>query len=144
MLFIPEPKKRKKNQKGRAFNRIGSTARKHFLKQGQVGLRLISSCKIRSRWLTILHFIIRKKMKKLGHTFFITFPQITVTSKPLEIRMGKGKGNVNFWITKLKSGFIICEVSTLNLYAAIQILERISFRLPFRTKLEVQPFISIT
>ena len=58
-----------------------------------------------------------------------------MTKKPIEVRMGKGKGNVNKWISYIKQGTIIYEINSLSNLKAIEALKNASIKLPFKTKI---------
>jgi len=63
------------------------------------------------------------------------FPHNQISKKPLEIRMGKGKGNVDHWVFNVKTGFTICEVKTDFPLKAIKALKLAQIRLPIKTKI---------
>jgi large subunit ribosomal protein L16 len=135
MQFIPIKFKHKKLQKGKSFNKIKGKA---LLKQGQIGLKALVACRLTSNQLITLYGILKKKMKKKGRVFLRIFPQSPVTTKPIEVRMGKGKGNVSFWAAKISPGTIICEISTPFLYLASKILYKISSKISVKTKIFIR------
>lgn len=134
MLFIPSKQKYKKQQKGKSFNKISKIS---FLKYGQIGLKVLSSLRITSKQLSALYNWLRKKLKKKGKVIISVFPQTPITKKPIEVRMGKGKGNVGFWVSKLKAGSLLCEVSTRYKLFAKNVLNRARFKFPIKTKIIV-------
>lgn len=133
MNLIPLTHKFKKYQKGKSFNRIKIF--RSSLKYGQIGLRLLEPFRITSKQLITLYNFLRKRMKKKGRVILTVFPQTPITKKPTEVRMGKGKGSVAFWIAKICAGTIICEISTFNISLAIKILKRTRFKLPVKTSI---------
>lgn len=133
MLFIPIKQKYKKQQKGKAFNKIINT--KSFLKYGQIGLKVLSHYRINSKQLCALYNALKKKIKRKGRLIFNIFPQTPITKKPIEVRMGKGKGNVSHWVSKIKPGVILCEISTPHIIYAKKILNFARFKLPLKTKI---------
>lgn len=133
MLFIPIKQKYKKQQKGKAFNKVIKS--KSFLKYGQIGLKVLSSYRLNSKQLVALFNGLKKKIKKKGKLIISVFPQTPITKKPIEVRMGKGKGNVSHWVSKVKPGNILCEISTPNVIFAKKILNYARFKLPIKTKI---------
>jgi large subunit ribosomal protein L16 len=133
MLFIPTKQKYKKQQKGKAFNRI--VKNKSLFTYGQIGLRILSSYRFNSKQLMALYNGLRKKFKRKGKLILNVFPQTPITKKPIEVRMGKGKGNVSYWVSRIKSGSLLCEISTPRLVFAKKILNYARFKLPFKTKI---------
>ena len=77
-------------------------------------------------------------MKKKGKVLITIFPQTPITKKPVEVRMGKGKGSVAFWVAKIKAGRIICEISTFKISYAVKVLNNLRYRLPVKTKAVVR------
>jgi large subunit ribosomal protein L16 len=133
MLFIPLKSKYKKFQKGKSFLKLRFND--SHLKFGQLGLRALSSCRITSKQLVTLYNFLRKKMKKKGKVIFNIFPNISVTKKPLEVRMGKGKGSFSFWCARVFAGSIFCEISTRHIYLAVKVLNNARFKLPLKSKI---------
>ena len=95
MIFIPANSKYKKQQKGKAFNKIKSNVSLCRLKFGTIGLRSTSFGRLDSKQLNSFKKSITKIIKKRGKFILNIFPQTPITKKPLAIRMGKGKGFVD-------------------------------------------------
>lgn len=133
MLYTPLKTKFKKYQKGKDFNRI--KINKQQLKCGQIGLRIIVSSRITVKQLIMLYNNVKKKMKKRGRVFINIFPQTSITKKPVEVRMGKGKGNFSFWAARAYAGSTLCEVLTYNTNYAIKVLKKVRSKLPIKTKI---------
>jgi large subunit ribosomal protein L16 len=133
MLFTPKKFKFKKQQKGRSFNKIQSSVSKNIL--GAIGLKAITCGRITSKQLITIKQIGNKVIKKVGKLYIYMFAQTPITKKPKEIRMGKGKGAVDHWVNKIKSGFIICEIKTDYISIGIKALKAIQIRLPIKTKI---------
>ena len=68
------------------------------------------------------------------------FPQTPITRKPIEVRMGKGKGSVSFWVAKVKAGSTICEISTKYLFLANKVLNRVRYKFPVKTRIVYRKF----
>ena len=111
-MLIPKKTKFKKQQKGKFFNRIESLNSLNQLCFGSIGLKSLSFSRLTSKQVETIRKSISKLVKKTGRLIIHTFPDVPVSQKPLEIRMGKGKGNVDRWVFKVKPGFILCEIIT--------------------------------
>lgn len=122
MLFIPKNFKYKKQQKGVAFNRVKGNTEFVKLQIGTVGLKSLSSCRITSKQLVTLRQSIKKIIKKKGKLKINAFSSVPITRKTIGIRMGKGKGNVDHIIFKMKAGFVLCEIATNFIPLAIKAL----------------------
>ena len=134
MLFIPKKSKFKKQQKGRAFNKISNNLNFNKI-EGDLGLKALSFGKITSKQLKAIRQLINKIIKKSGQLQMCAFPQTPITKKPKEIRMGKGKGNVDHWVLKVKPGFILCKIRTNSLLLCSKALNLVKFRFPIKTKI---------
>ena len=106
-MFKPKKTKYKKYQKGRLKSNSCSLLHLTF---GCYGLKSLESGRITSWQIESLRQNINRKIKKSGKIWINIFPDIPITSKPSEIRMGKGKGNVDYWIAKVSPGQILFEV----------------------------------
>lgn len=133
MLFIPGKQKYKKQQKGRAFNKI--ITKGPFFTYGQIGLQSLVSYRFKPKQLKTLYNVLKKKMKRKGKVIIKIHPQTPITKKPLEVRMGKGKGNISYWVSRTKAGVLLCEISTPFLVFAKKVLNYARFRLPIKTRI---------
>ena len=135
-MFIPKKSKFKKQQKGKFCNRINSSSvipnQLHF---GSIGLKALSFSSLTSKQLETLRQSINKLLKKTGRIVINAFPSTPVSKKPIEVRMGKGKGNVDHWVFKVKPGFILCEIVTDQIEIAIKALEAVKKKLSIKTKI---------
>jgi len=137
MLFIPKKYKYKKLQKGSLFNKINVNIN---LKTNFVfSIKLIAKSfgVLNNKQLSTVRFILKKAIKKKGYLRFNIFPQQSVTKKPLEVRMGKGKGSVDHWISKIKVGTLICQIFYKKKIKVdiCKSLKQIQIRLPFKTSI---------
>jgi large subunit ribosomal protein L16 len=130
MLF-PKKTKYKKQFKGKL---IGQTTKGSKLIFGFYGLKALKETRLTARQLEATRRTIMRKMKRMGFLWSRIFPDIPVTSKPTENRMGKGKGSVSFWIAKVKKGQILFELSGFSLKEAQKILTSGTKKLPITTK----------
>ena len=135
MNFIPKKQKFKKQQKGKHFNRVIGISLLNNLHFGSIGLQALESSRLTSKQLVAFHFLINKFLKKIGRLVFLVFPHTPVSKKPIEIRMGKGKGNVDHWVAKVKYGCIICQIETRSIAFAVKALKLAKLRLPFNTRI---------
>lgn len=131
-MFIPKYRKYKKAQKGPLPE--GVSVRCNQLNFGKYGLKALEVGKLSSAQIEAARRVIIRKTKKIGKIWIRVFPDIPVSRKPSEVRMGKGKGGVEFWITKVKAGRILFELDNVSQSEAINVLNAASFKLPIMTK----------
>ena len=134
MLFIPKNSKFKKQQKRNTFNKINNNLTLN-LNNSNIYLKALSVGRVTSKQLNSIRQTINKVIKKVGKIRFNVFPHTPISKKPKEIRMGKGKGNIDHWISKIKIGQIICEIKTDSSSKAIKALKLARFRFPLKTKI---------
>lgn len=132
-MLKPKKTKYKKDRKGRLKNNLEYRANK--LKFGTFGLQATESGFLTSNQIEAGRRTITGFMKRAGKVFIRAFPDHSVTSKPAEVRMGKGKGAVDYWVCKVKPGKILYEVVGKNPLLIKQALKQVSFKLPMRTKI---------
>lgn len=135
MSFIPKQSKYKKKQKGKKFNKINKPITLQKLNFQKIYLKTIEHGNLTSKQIESTRKVINKIIKRKGIFNINIFPQHPVTKKPLEVRMGKGKGIVNRWICKVKSGTIIYEIEIVNKSLGIEALKLAQLRLPINTKI---------
>ena len=135
MLFTPQKSKYKKYQKGKAYNRINSKIVFNQLHFGSVGLKALYFTHLTSKQILTLYKALKKILKKKGKIKFNIFPHSPISKKPNEIRMGKGKGNINHWVFKVKPGFVLCEIETSTIQLALLAIKYAQIKLPIKTKI---------
>jgi len=135
MLLLPRSFKYKKKQKGKTFNKIDNILVFRNIKFGSLKLIALSNARLYSKQINSIFFVINKIIKKTGTSTSNVFPHNPITKKPIEIRMGKGKGSVNSWSFNCKPGFTICEIQTLHFTVALKALKMAQIRLPVKTKI---------
>ena len=136
MLLSPRHFKYRKQQKGKSVNRISVNSKDNKkLMFGSVGLKSLESGRLTAKQIQSVKQVINKKIKKIGRLKINTFPQVPISKKPVEVRMGKGKGNVDHWVFKVKAGVILYEIETIFLSTSIKALELSQRRLPIKTKI---------
>ena len=131
MLF-PKKTKYKKQFKGIIK---GKTNRGNKIIYGNYALKGLEEGRITSRQIEAGRRAIVRHMKRLGFLWIRVFPQTPVTSKPSEIRMGKGKGSVDFWVAKVQKGQIIYEISGVSNENSLKALKAGSTKLSIKTKI---------
>ncbi|PVU95206.1 hypothetical protein BB560_005879 [Smittium megazygosporum] len=137
----PRFRKYKKAQKGRVPVRVGGSTKGNYLAFGNYGLRLKHGCRLRAKVLTTLYDTIRRKVKpaKLSKIYLRVFPDIPVTSKGSEARMGKGKGSIDYYAARVPKDKILFELGgpNLTLETAKEAFRIASYKLPVKTEFVV-------
>lgn len=131
-MLIPKYTKYKKAQKG--FFPKGVSIRCNKLNFGKYGIKALESGKINSRQIESARRAIIRKTKRIGKVWIRMYPDIPVSRKPAEVRMGKGKGANEFWICKIKAGRILFEMDNISRIDAMSAYEYASSKLPILTK----------
>ncbi|ARC54943.1 50S ribosomal protein L16 [Candidatus Riesia sp. GBBU] len=126
-----QPKKTKffKVQKGR--NKGLSIDMK--INFGNFGLKAISRGRITSRQIESARRAMTRAINRQGKIWIRIFPDKPITKKPLEVRMGKGKGNVEYWVALIKPGSILYEMDGVSEELAIEAFKLASAKLPVKT-----------
>jgi large subunit ribosomal protein L16 len=119
-MLLPTKIKYKKNFKG---NLIGKTSKSFKIIFGEYAIKILKETKLTSNQIESARRIMVKKMKRLGFLWIRIFPDIPITKKPSENRMGKGKGTFSFYVSKVKKGQILFEISGFSLKDSKQILK---------------------
>nr|YP_010377343.1 ribosomal protein L16 [Helicotheca tamesis]QYB23030.1 ribosomal protein L16 [Helicotheca tamesis] len=130
MFLQPKKFKFKKVQKGTS-SKIQYKSTK--LKFGLIGLKANQSGRITSKQLEAARQAIVRKIKRKGKLWINVFPNIPVTKKPTETRMGKGKGNVDYWVVKIKIGTILFELDGIKSNKAKTAFKTGKAKLPIKT-----------
>ncbi len=131
-MLMPKRTKYRKQQKGR--NR-GKAYRGSSLAFGTYGLKAIELGRINSRQIEAGRVALTRTMKRTGKVWIRVFPDKPLTSKPVGVRMGKGKGSVEEWVMNIKPGRIIFELTGVDNDTAIRALTLAAAKLPFKTKI---------
>lgn len=134
MLF-PKKKKFKKQHKGKNFKVVNQVFELNRLNFGSIGLKSISVGRLTSKQIEAMRQSINKIIKRSGRLIITIFPDTPISKKPIEVRMGKGKGNVSHWVSKIKSGTLLCEVETSSIQLGLKALKLAQYRLPIKTKI---------
>jgi len=136
MLLQPKRTKFKKNKKNYLKNCLET---KSFeLRHGTIGLKALGSLRITSRQIESARQCINRELSRCGKIWINIFPQISVTKKPTENRMGKGKGSVSFWCAPIKAGTVLFEIGGVMDMKAKQALLKGGKKLPIKTKIIIK------
>jgi len=133
-MLQPKRTKYRKQQKGRMK---GNAQRGHRLTSGTFGLKSLDSSFITARQIEAARIAATRYMKREGSIWIKIFPDKPITKKPLEVRMGKGKGAVEYWAAVVKPGRIMFELGGVNVETAKEALRLAAQKLPVRTKFVV-------
>jgi large subunit ribosomal protein L16 len=120
----------KKERKGRIR---GKESQALHLTVGTYGLKALESGRITARQMEATRRAMTRKMKRRGRVWIRIFPSTPITSKPNEVRMGKGKGNVDHWVSPVREGRILYEIGGIPPEIALQALRAGAAKLPLRT-----------
>lgn len=115
----------------------GNAQRGHQLSSGTFGIKSLDSNFLTSRQIEAARIAATRYMKREGQLWINIFPDKPITKKPLEVRMGKGKGAVEYWAAVVKPGRIMFEVGGVPLEIAKEALRLAAQKLPVKTKFVV-------
>ncbi len=135
-MLMPKRVKFRKAHRGR---RKGNAKRGSSVAFGDFGLKSLEPAWITSRQIEACRVALSRKMKRDGRVWIRIFPDKPVSKKPLETRMGKGKGAPEFWVAVVKPGRILFEVSGVSREVANDALQLCSHKLPIKTKVISRP-----
>ena len=130
-MLQPKRTKFRKAQKGRMK---GISQRGNQLSNGMFGIKSLDSKFITSRQIEAARIAATRYMKREGQLWIKIFPDKPITKKPLEVRMGKGKGAPEYFVAVVKPGRIIFEIAGVSLDIAKESLRLAAQKLPVRTK----------
>ena len=130
-MLQPKRTKYRKQQKGRMK---GLAQRGHRLSNGTFGIKSLDSSFVTARQIEAARIAATRYMKREGSIWIKIFPDKPITKKPLEVRMGKGKGNVEYWAAVVKPGRILFELGGVPMATAKEALRLAAQKLPARTK----------
>ncbi len=129
-MLSPKRVKFRKRQIGHLQGKDESGNKVSF---GEYGLMAITSGRLTARQIEAARISINRRIKRGGKIWIRIFPHIPVTKKPAETRMGKGKGNPEFWVAEIRPGRVLFEMAGIEEEAARKALEMASFKLPIKT-----------
>ncbi len=130
-MLMPKKVKFRKHHRG---SRRGKALRGGTVAFGEFGLQALEPAWITSRQIEAARVAMTRHVKRGGKIWIRIFPDKPVTKKPAEVRMGKGKGNPEFWVAVVKPGRIMYEIEGVAEDVARAAMERAAAKLPIRTK----------
>ncbi|MDE3027296.1 MAG: 50S ribosomal protein L16 [Paracoccaceae bacterium] len=134
-MLQPKRTKFRKQHKGR----IHGEAKGGFnLDFGTYGLKATEPERVTARQIEAARRALTRHMKRQGRVWIRIFPDVPVTSKPTEVRMGKGKGSVDYWAAKVKPGRIMFEIDGVTEVVAREGLRLAAMKLPVTTRIVVR------
>ena len=130
-MLQPKRTKYRKMQKGRMK---GNSQRGHRLSNGTFGIKSLDSNFLTARQIESARIAATRYMKREGSLWIKIFPDKPITKKPLEVRMGKGKGAVEYWAAVVRPGRILFEIGGVPYDVAKEALRLAAQKLPVKTK----------
>lgn len=130
MFMQPKKTKYAKMFKGR---NKGAATRGIKISFGTYGLRALCNARITARQIESARRVIMNHLKRVGKLWIRIFPDKPITEKPLEVRQGKGKGSVAYWVALVKQGTILFELGGVSLEDAQRAFKLASSKLPIKT-----------
>jgi large subunit ribosomal protein L16 len=130
-MLQPKRTKFRKAHKGRIHGNAKGGTQLNF---GAYGLKATTPARITARQIEAARRAITRHLRRAGRVWLRIFPDVPVSSKPAEVRMGKGKGNPEFWVARVKPGRIMFEIDGVNGDLATEALKLASAKLPLDTR----------
>lgn len=131
-MLSPKKFKHRKQHKGRIHgNAKGGTS----LDFGAYGLKALTPDRITARQIEAARRAITRHLRRQGKVWIRIFPDVPVTSKPLEVRQGKGKGSPDYWACRVKPGRIMFELDGVDPTLAREALQLAMMKLPIKTRI---------
>jgi len=130
-MLMPNKVKHRKVQKGK---RRGIATSGNSIDFGEYALKALDNGWINSRQIEAARIAIMRAVKRGGRLWIRIFPDKPITKKPLEVRMGKGKGNPEEWVAVIKPGRILFELGDTDIEAAKEAFRLAAHKLPIKAK----------
>ena len=126
-----QPKKTKYKKVMKGHNRGFAVA--NHVSFGDIGLKAVSRCNMTARQIESARRAMTRHVKRQGKIWIRVFPDKPITKKPLEVRMGKGKGSVEYWVARVKPGQVLFEMQGIEKNLAIDAFTLAAAKLPVKT-----------
>ena len=130
-MLQPKRTKFRKQHKGRIHGQAKGGTELNF---GSFGLKAIEPERITARQIEAARRAMTRHMKRQGRVWIRIFPDVPVTQKPTEVRMGKGKGSVEYWAAKVKPGRVMFEIDGVSEPVAREALRLAAMKLPIKSR----------
>ena len=134
-MLQPKRTKFRKKQKGRVK---GIAQRGHTISFGSFGTKSLEAGWITSRQIEAARIAVTRKMKREGQVWIRIFPDKPMTSKPAEVRMGKGNGAVDHWVASIRPGRVLFEADGVPFEVAKEAMRLAAQKLPLKTRFVVR------
>ena len=131
--------KRTKYRKQQKLRNKGLAHKGSSIDFGTFGLKAITAGRITNRQIEAARIAMTRYMKREGKVWIRIFPDKPITAKPLEVRMGKGKGALDHWVCQIKPGRVMFEMDGVSEEVAREALRLAAQKLPVLTKISVRP-----
>jgi len=135
-MLSPKRTKYRKAHKGRVHGLAKGGTELNF---GSYGLKATTTGRITARQIEAARRAITRRMKRAGRVWIRIFPDVPVSTKPTEVRMGKGKGSPEYWMARVKPGRIMFEVDGVDEVIAREAFDRGAAKLPVQTRIISRP-----
>ena len=129
-MLQPKRTKFRKQFKGRNRGLATTGSKVSF---GEFGLKAVERGRITARQIEAARRAMTRHVKRGGKIWIRVFPDVPISKKPLEVRMGKGKGNVEYWVCKIQPGRVLYEMEGVNEETAREAFRLAAAKLPFKT-----------
>ena len=129
-MLQPKKTKFRKQQKGRLRGCATSGAKVRF---GEFGLKATTRGRVTARQIEAARRAMTRYIKRGGKIWIRIFPDVPITKKPIEVRMGKGKGNVEYWVSKVQPGKVLYEMEGVSEEIAREAFRLAAAKLPVLT-----------
>jgi len=130
-MLQPKRTKYRKAHKGRVH---GNAKGGYSLNFGAFGLKAVEPARMTARQIEAARRTITRHLKRVGRVWIRIFPDVPVSKKPAEVRMGSGKGTPEYWICRIKPGRILFEIDGVSRAIAQEAFELAGAKLPIKTK----------
>ena len=130
-MLSPARTKYRKAHKGRIHGSASSAVTLAF---GQFGLKALEPERITARQIEAARRALTRHMKRAGRVWIRVYPDVPVSKKPLEVRMGSGKGAPELWVTRVKPGRVLFEIDGVSVEVAKESLALAAAKLPIKTR----------
>jgi large subunit ribosomal protein L16 len=130
-MLQPKRTKYRKAHKGRIHGHATSGTTLNF---GTYGLKAVEPARITARQIEAARRTITRAMKRAGRVWIRIFPDVPVSQKPAEVRQGKGKGNPEFWVVRVKPGRVMFELDGVPAVVAREAFTLAAAKLPIKTR----------
>src|SRR4051794_38669102 len=131
MAMMPKRVKYRKSQRGKMK---GNASRGNYVAFGEFGLQSLEAAWVTARQIEAGRVALSHYLRREGRTFIRIFPHKPVSGKPLETRMGKGKGEPEYWVAVVKPGMVLFEISGVDEPTAKRALARVAHKMPVKTR----------